>query len=146
MNEDEFAAQAQQDAPLSGFLLEIADTVRGGPAPKKFGVVGPDILWLAAAYAVWSLTKIGIDFLRGKSALQLTEAKVNTMKVVMNKTGLGLRQAKDIVDAAIAETTKRSADDPILQALLRLLPGNTPSLPGKASEGDQTEKTESESV
>ena len=144
MNEDEFATKAQQDEPLSRFLLEIADTVRGGPAPKKFGGAGPDILWLAAAYAVWSLTKIGIDFLRGKSALQLTEAKVNTMKVVMDKTGLGLRQAKDIVDAAIAETTKRSADDPILQALLKLLPGNAPSLPGKSAQGGETKKTENE--
>ncbi|WP_309714515.1 hypothetical protein [Armatimonas sp.] len=125
MDEDKFAEQAQQDEPLSGFLLGIADTVRGGPTPKRMGVVGPDILWLAAAYAVWSLTKIGIDFLRGKSALALTEAKVNTMKVVMEKTGLGLKQSKDIVDTALAETTKRSADDPILQALLRLIPGKT---------------------
>jgi hypothetical protein len=146
MNEDEFAVKAQQDEPLSGFLLEIADTVRGGPAPEKFGVVGPDLLWLAAAYAVFSLTKIGIDFLRGKSALALTEAKVNTMKFVMEKTGLGLKQSKDIVDKAIEETTKRSADDPILQAFLKLVTGTAPALPGKASEGDQTEKTDSESA
>lgn len=140
MNEDEFVEQAQQDETMTAFLSGIADEARGGPPPKRFGIVGPDVLWLAAAYAVWSLMKIGLDYLRGKTALQLVAEKTATMKLVMEKTGLGLKQSKDIVDTALSEVTKRNSDDPILQAILRLLPGNTPSLPSQPNPGDASPK------
>ncbi len=140
MDEDGFVEQAQQDETMTAFLTGIADEARGGPPPKRFGIIGPDLLWLAAAYAVFSLTKIGLDYLRGKTALQLVAEKTQTMKLVMEKTGLGLKQSKDIVDAALAEVTKRNSDDPILQALLKLLPGNSQPPPPKPEPDDAPPK------
>lgn len=140
MDEDGFVEQAQQDDSMKAFLTEIADEVRGSPPPKRMGIIGPDVLWLAAAYAVWSLSKIGLDYLRGKTALQLVAEKTSTMKLVMEKTGLGLRQSKDIVDTALAEVTKRNSEDPILQAILKLLPGSPPSLPPKPDPSDAPPK------
>ncbi len=129
MNEEEFVQQAQQDEPVAAFLAEVADEVRGGQAPTRFGVSLPDPMQLAVAYAVWSLLKLGIATLRAYVGLELAQRTGVTVEFLISK-GYPREVAETTVKTVQENLLKQSDDSPILQALLKLVPGSAPKPTG----------------
>ena len=122
MEFQEFLESVPQEVVLYEGLKEIADEVRGGPAVKSYLTVTPtDTLIVAAAYALWWITKIGVDHFRALSEAKQVERRIEIIQATMKETGLGMKQAKDIVDALYGEVSKRSADDPFLKSAQGLI-------------------------
>lgn len=82
-------------------VLELANLVKA--LEEKFGVSAAAPMMMAGAAPVAGAAEEEGD---GKKTVMLTSAggqKINVIKVVRELTGLGLKEAKDLVDAAPKE-------------------------------------------
>jgi large subunit ribosomal protein L7/L12 len=91
---EKFKALVDQVEKLS--VMELAELVK--VMEGKFGVSAAAPMMMAAGPAAGAAAEEKTEF-----TVELTEAgpnKINVIKVVREVTGLGLKEAKDIVDAA----------------------------------------------
>lgn len=94
---EKFKALVEQIEKLS--VLELSELVK--VLEGKFGVSAAAPMMMGAAPAAGGTAAAGEE--KTEFAVELTDAganKINVIKVVREVTGLGLKEAKEIVDAA----------------------------------------------
>lgn len=94
---EKFKALVEQIEKLS--VLELSELVK--VLEGKFGVSAAAPMMMGAAPAAAAAAAAGEE--KTEFAVELTDAganKINVIKVVREVTGLGLKEAKEIVDAA----------------------------------------------
>ena len=103
-------------------VLELSSLIK--EMEEKFGVSAAAAAVVAAAPAAGGVAAAAAEE-QTESAVMLTNcgaSKVNTIKVVRALTGLGLKEAKDLVDAApkaVKEGISKADADAILKQLVK---------------------------
>jgi hypothetical protein len=125
MDAHDFPQLASADESLRKFLQDVAaeasphvETV----PPQQYATIGGlDFLGMVAAYALFRWCKIYLDHRRQQSELDLARQQLQIVREVAEQDGLPADKVRPVVEKLLDKISKRSADDPALQAALKLI-------------------------
>jgi len=115
-----FEAYVRADDGLRTMLENVTHSVAGeGERQSPLRLDPMDGLWLVALAGLWQMVKVGIQYLRGLSEMQIVAQRLEIIARV-KALGFDEKHAVQVVERLLKDIHTRPEDDAVSKTLLKM--------------------------